>query len=171
MVKETGRFDQERKVQSTCFVHFWLVPQGDIGCLLALPGQYKPPTGFCYKPYEVTAEPQSRAPHCHSFTQAHCRVSIVQQKTCSLEQRTRAPSILTLSWRILDEPSRLKVVAEPQKTLGFLASRGEFNMGPEMKLDHSELLCNKVLLKNKRDRENFWLRPQKGAERVPPRQC
>ena len=63
MVKETGRFDQERKVQSTCFVHFWLVPEGDIGCLLALAGQYKPLTGFCHKPYEITVEPQSRAPY------------------------------------------------------------------------------------------------------------
>ena len=34
-----------------------------------------------------------------------------------------------------------------EKTLGFLASRGEeFNLGPEMRLDHSELLCNRVLL-------------------------
>ena len=30
------------------------------------------------------------------------------------------------------------------KTLGFLASGGEeFNLGPETRLDHSELLCNK----------------------------
>ena len=36
---------------------------------------------------------------------------------------------------------------------GFLASRGEeFNPGPEMRLDHSELLYNKVLLKYKGDR-------------------
>ena len=34
-----------------------------IGCLLAMAGQYKPPTGFCHKLYEVTTEPQSRAPH------------------------------------------------------------------------------------------------------------
>ena len=27
--------------------------------------------------------------------------------------------------------------------------------GPEMRLDPSELLCNKVLLKYKRDRESF----------------
>ena len=46
---------------------------------------------------------------------------------------------------------------------GFLASVGEeFNLGPETRLDHSELLCNKVLLKykgdrdrNKGDRESF----------------
>ena len=62
-----------------------------------------------------------------------------------------------------------KVVAEPRKMLGFLASRGEeFNPGPEMRLDRSELLCNKVLLKYKRDRESFWHRHQKGAERVSP---
>ena len=32
---------------------------------------------------------------------------------------------------------------------GFLASGGEeFNPGPETRLDHSKLLCNKVLLKS-----------------------
>ena len=42
------------------------------------------------------------------------------------------------------------------KTPGFLASRGdEFNPGPETRLDRSELLSNKVLLKYKRDRESF----------------
>ena len=62
-----------------------------------------------------------------------------------------------------------KVVAEPWKTLGFLASGGEeFNPGPGTWLDHLALLCNKVLLKYKRDRESFWHRHQKGAERVSP---
>ena len=42
------------------------------------------------------------------------------------------------------------------KTLGFLAPGGEeFNLGPETRLDRSELLCNKVLLKYKGDRESF----------------
>ena len=42
------------------------------------------------------------------------------------------------------------------KTPGFLASGGEvFNPGPEMRLDHSEILSNKVLLKYKGDRESF----------------
>ena len=41
-------------------------------------------------------------------------------------------------------------------TPGFLASGGEeFNPGPETRLDRSELLCNKVLLKYKEDRESF----------------
>ena len=62
-----------------------------------------------------------------------------------------------------------EVVAGPRKTPGFLASRGEeFNLGPKMRLGCSELLCNKVLWKYKRDRESFWHRHQKGAERVPP---
>ena len=63
MVKETEKFDRERRVRSTRFAHFWSVPEGDIGCLLALAGWYKPPTGFCHKLYEVTTESQSRAPH------------------------------------------------------------------------------------------------------------
>ena len=42
------------------------------------------------------------------------------------------------------------------KMLGFLASGGdELNLGPETRLDRSELLCNKVLLKYKGDRESF----------------
>ena len=42
------------------------------------------------------------------------------------------------------------------KTLGFLASRGEeFNPGPETRLDHSELLCDEVLLKYEGDRGSF----------------
>ena len=63
MIKETEKFHRERRVRSTCFVNFWSVPEGDIGCLLALAGRYKPLTGFCHKSYEITVEPQSRAPH------------------------------------------------------------------------------------------------------------
>ena len=40
------------------------------------------------------------------------------------------------------------------KDVGFLASRvEEFNPGLVMRLDHSELLCNEVLLKYKGDRD------------------
>ena len=46
--------------------------------------------------------------------------------------------------------AHLKVVAEPWKMPGFLTSREEeFNLGSEMRLDCSELLNNKVLLKYK----------------------
>ena len=39
--------------------------------------------------------------------------------------------------------------------LGFLASgEEELNAGPETRLDRSELLCNRVLLKYKRDKSS-----------------
>ena len=50
------KFDQERRVQSICFAHFWSVLEGDIGHLLALAGWYKPLTAFCHKLYEVTVD-------------------------------------------------------------------------------------------------------------------
>ena len=50
------------------------------------------------------------------------------------------------------------------KTPGFLAPGGEFNPGPETRLDCSELLCNKVLLKYKDDPEG-WYR-EGGGRRV-----
>ena len=51
-----------------------------------------------------------------------------------------------------------KLLLSHAKMPGFLASRGEkFNLGPETRLDRSELLCNKVLLKYKGDRVmSFW---------------
>ena len=63
MVKETKKYDRERRVWSTHFAHLWSVPKGDVGCLLALAGRYKPLTGFCHEPYEITVELQSRAPY------------------------------------------------------------------------------------------------------------
>ena len=54
---------------------------------------------------------------------------------------------------LISRPERLLL---NEKTPGFLASgEEEFNLGPETRLDHSELLCNKVLLKYKEDRESF----------------
>ena len=50
----------------------------------------------------------------------------------------------------------VKGCCESLKDIGFLAPRGEeFNPGPDTRLDHSELLCNEVLLKYKGDRESF----------------
>ena len=118
MVKETEKFDWERRVWSTHFAHFWLVPEGDIGCLLALAGRYKLLTGFCHKPYEITVELQSRASHllrAGRFIHSHKHtVELVKysRKHSLGEQRTRAPSILTLSWRILDKPPKWKIVVE-----------------------------------------------------------
>ena len=70
---------------------------------------------------------------------------------------------------LLSPSSPERLLLNHAKTMGFLASRGEeFNLGPETRLEHSELLCNKVLLNYKGDRESFWHRLQKGAERVLP---
>ena len=110
-----------------------------------------PREGFCHKLYDVTTEPQSRAPYllCTGqvihFTQAHYRVSTVLQKTCMLgEQRTRAPCILTLSWRILEEPPIWKVAAELQKGLGCLQKR-RIQSGASDEAWSLRVLCNKVL--------------------------
>ena len=55
-----------------------------------------------------------------------------------------------------------------EKRLGFLASGGEeFNPGPEMRLDRSELLCNKVLLKCKGDRESSDIGIRRGQKEYP----
>ena len=128
MVKETEKFDRERRVWSTCFAHFWSAPEGDIGCLSALAGRYNAwqvsAISRMRSPWNCRAGPLASRRACHSFTQAHRRVSKVQQKTCLLgEERTRAPSILTLSWRIPIESPKWKVVAEPWKDAGFVGLR------------------------------------------------
>ena len=52
--------------------------------------------------------------------------------------------------------------------LGFWASRGEeFNLEPVRRLDCSELLCNIVLLKYKRDRETSDIDIRKGQKECP----
>ena len=54
------------------------------------------------------------------------------------------------------------------KTPGFLASGGEeFNPGPEMRLDRSELLYNKVLLKYKGDKASD-IGIRRGQKEYPP---
>jgi len=55
-----------------------------------------------------------------------------------------------------------------EKRPGFLASGGEeFNPGPEMRFDCSELLCNKVLLKYKGDRESSDIGIRRGQKEYP----
>ena len=74
----------------------------------------------------------------------------------------RRPSSLSFrSFRACPEGSRTspqdeRLLLNHVNTPGFLAPGGEeFNLGPETRLDRSELLCNKVLLKYKGDRESF----------------
>ena len=52
---------------------------------------------------------------------------------------------------------------------GFLAPRGEeFNPGPETRLDRSELLCNKVLLKYKGEEKASDIGIRRGQKEYPP---
>ena len=163
MVKETEKFDRERRVQSTHFAHFWSVLKGNIGCLLALAGWYKPPTGFCHKLYEVTTEPQSRAPHLlHTGCFIHPRKHTVELVKCSRKHVRQENKELELQaslpcpeefWM---SPQDEKLLLNHTKTPGFLASRGEeFSLGPVTKLNRSDVLCNTVLLKYKRERARF----------------
>ena len=70
---------------------------------------------------------------------------------CKFDARSRA-----LKAGALEQPKGTeRLLLTHEKTPGFLASGGEFNPGPETRLDCSELLCNKVLLKYKGDRESF----------------
>ena len=48
-----------------------------------------------------------------------------------------------------------------------MASRGEFNLGPETRFDHSELLCNRILVKYKRDREASDIDIRSGQKEDP----
>ena len=76
-------------------------------------------------------------------------IAFLPRTKCLLISWLHSPSIVRL------EPSE-RLLLNLEKTLGFLASGGEeFDLGPEMRLDCSELLCNKVLLKYKGDRESF----------------
>jgi len=53
-------------------------------------------------------------------------------------------------------------------TPGFLAPGGEeFNPGPEMRLDRSELLCNKVLLKYKEIEKASDIGIRRGQKEYP----
>ena len=55
-----------------------------------------------------------------------------------------------------------------EKTPGFLASGGEeINPGPEMRLDHSGLLCNNILLKCKGDKASD-IGIRRGQKEYPP---
>ena len=72
----------------------------------------------------------------------------------SLREKDREGNGTPLQYSCLENPERL--LLNHANTPGFLDPGGEeFNPGPETRLDRSELLCNKVLLKYKGDRESF----------------
>ena len=80
-----------------------------------------------------------------------------------MEQRTGSKSGKEHVKAVYCHPAYLTCMQNTERLLlnhantpGFLAPGGEeFNPGPETRLDRSELLCSKVLLKYKGDRESF----------------
>ena len=63
-------------------------------------------------------------------------------------------------------PDDERLLLNHANTPGFLAPGGEeFNPGPEMRLDCSELLCNKVLLKYKEKASDIGIR--RGQKEYP----
>ena len=83
---------------------------------------------------------------CTQYTSKEGKLSSVHKGLFSFpSQRTMPKNVQTTQRLLLND-----------KTLGFLDLGGEeFNPGPETRLDHSEVLCNQVLLKYKGDREGF----------------
>ena len=112
MVKETCKRWQRKECSVHTLCPFLAIPlAGMLGASwhwqVSINSQQSSPWG-CLHSLQGTTKPQSRAQRLlrdqfHSsflllsHTQAHCKV---QQKTCLLgEQRTRAPSTLSLSWK------------------------------------------------------------------------
>ena len=169
MVKETGK----RWPRKGSLVHmlcpFLAAPlAGTLGVswhwLVGIKPRQGFPFGDCLQSLRGTVKLQSRAGSslashrvCHSFTQAHHRFSKVQQKMCIIgEQRTRAPSILTCLKDPRWTPSMKGCGCELWAMPGFVIfGEEDFDLGPELRLDYSKLLCNKVLLKYKRNKRKL----------------
>ena len=65
-------------------------------------------------------------------------------------------------------PDTERLLLNHEKMPGFLASGGEeFNPGPETRLDCSELLCNKVLLKLKEIEKASDIGIRRGQKEYP----
>ena len=114
MVKETEKFDRERRHTLPISGRF---PKETLGASW--------PWQVGRNPRQVSAISCMRSPWNRraglltcltqgmSFIHTSTLYSKAQQKMCLLrEQRTRVPSILTLSWSIPDEPPRWEVVVE-----------------------------------------------------------
>ena len=128
----------------------------EVGCLSALAGQHNSPTGFCHKPYEVTMEPQSRASHLfHAGHVIHSRKHTVELVKYRRKYACQENKELELQ-ASLPCPKESRMSPQHERLL-LNHERRRDSWPPEerTRLDCSELLCNKVLLKYKRDRESF----------------
>ena len=67
-----------------------------------------------------------------------------------------------------ESPQDERLLLNHAKAPGLLATRGEFNLGPENRLECSDILCNKVLLSVKEIEKANGIGIRRGAEREPP---
>ena len=82
------------------------------------------------------------------------------------EQELQLQASLTCPEESQMSPQDERLLLSHEKIPGFLASGGkEFNPGPVRRLDHSELLCNKVLLKIERASD---IDIREGQKECPP---
>ena len=119
---EKGEFSPHVLPISGCF------PKGDIGCLLTLAGRYNSPTDFCHKPYEITMEPQSRAPHLlHSgrFIHSHKHtvelVKYSRKRVCQENKELELQTSLPCPEGSRMSPQDERLLLNHAKTPGFLA--------------------------------------------------
>ena len=147
-VVDVGSFDVARRL-SCC-----------IACGISLPWPGIKPMSPAFEGKFLTIGSQGKS-HISEF-----------YRYCNCLQREKANCLMT--WlqpchKMLHlEPILKGCPYEPWVTPGFLACRVEFDPGPVTRLDLSELCVVKFLLKYERDRESFWHRHQKAAERVHP---
>ena len=78
--------------------------------------------------------------------------SYAMQNPRRIMTQVESPKYFPILLKLFQEDEMLLLNHE---RLGFLPFGGEFNPGPETRLDRSEPLCNKVLLKYRGDRESF----------------
>ena len=77
-------------------------------------------------------------------------------------------ALKTNSFTIMVVVKTERLLLNHAKTPGFLAPGGEeFNPGPETRLDRSELLCNKVLLKYKEVEKASDIGIRRGQKEYP----
>ena len=174
MVKETGKFDWDWRVRSTYFAHF-CSPNRGVGCLVALAGQRKPLPGFCHKLYEITTEPENRAPHLlHAGCIIHSHKHTVELVKYSRKWVHYENKELELQ-ASLPHPEESQMRSQDERLL--LNHKRHWDSWPLEEKNSiwgqrqgliTQSFCVIVLLKYNRDRESFWHRHQKGAERVHP---
>ena len=98
--------------------------------------------------------PSGRVIHSHKHTTELVKYSRKQVRQENKELELQASLPYSEESRMSPQNERL-LLTHKRCWDSWPLEEKKFNLGPVMRLDHSELLCNKVLLKYSRDRESF----------------